>query len=292
MLAIVPRLTLALAALAASACGASEPTAAPVATPSLTLNHERAPAGSPLELTYRFEVAEGATFDQDYRVMLHVVDVDGERMWGDDHDPPVPTTSWEPGATIQYTRTIFVPIFPYVGEATINVGLYSTRDQTRLPLAGENVGQLAYRVGRLQLLPQTDNLVTVFKDGWYPTEGAPDNVAVEWQWSRGEATLAFRNPKKDAILYLELDSPGGEYNGAQQVSVSAGSRGVDEFTLAPGDHQLRKIALPAAALAEAEMAELTIRVDKPFVPASIPESDNKDSRELGVRVFHAFVDAR
>jgi hypothetical protein len=67
---------------------------------------------------------------------------------------------------------------------------------------------------------------------------------------------------------------------------------VDEFTLAPGDHQLRKIALPAAALAEAEMAELTIRVDKPFVPASIPESDNKDSRELGVRVFHAFVDAR
>jgi hypothetical protein len=285
-------LTLALAALAAAGCGAGESTAPPVATPTLTLNHDRAPAGSPLELTYRFDVAEGAQFDQDYRVMLHVVDVDGERMWGDDHDPPVPTTSWRPGQTIQYTRTIFVPIFPYVGEATINVGLYSSRDQTRLPLAGEHVGQLAYRVGRVELLPQTDNLVTVLKDGWYPTEGAPDNIAVEWQWTKGEATLAFRNPKKDAVLYLELDSPGGEYHGAQQVSISSGGQVVDDFTLAPRDHQLRKVALPAAALGGAEMAEVIIRVDKPFVPAAIPEANNKDSRELGVRVFHAFVDPR
>ena len=49
--------------------------------------------------------------------MLHVVDADDELMWTDDHDPPTPTTQWKPGQTIEYTRTVFVPIYPYVGEA-------------------------------------------------------------------------------------------------------------------------------------------------------------------------------
>ena len=40
------------------------------------------------------------------------------------------------------------------------------------------------------------------------------------------------------------------------------------------------------------MAELRIVVDKTFVPALTPEAASKDPRELGVRVFHAFVDPR
>ena len=39
------------------------------------------------------------------------------------------------------------------------------------------------------------------------------------------------------------------------------------------------------------MAELVISVDKTFVPAVVNAS-SKDPRELGVRVFHAFVDPR
>ena len=54
--------------------------------------------------------------------MVHVVDADEELMWTDDHNPPVPTTQWKPGQTVEYTRTVFVPIYPYVGEATIQVG--------------------------------------------------------------------------------------------------------------------------------------------------------------------------
>jgi hypothetical protein len=38
-------------------------------------------------------------------------------MWTDDHTPPVPTTQWKPGQTVEYTRTVFIPIFPYVGDA-------------------------------------------------------------------------------------------------------------------------------------------------------------------------------
>src|SRR5689334_5379004 len=101
-----------LAALALPACSRKAPPAPPVATPSVTLNHDRAPLGSPLEITYRFVVAPDAKFDEDYRVMMHVVDADEEMIWNDDHNPPVPTREWKPGQTIEYTRTIFVPVYP------------------------------------------------------------------------------------------------------------------------------------------------------------------------------------
>ena len=76
--------------------GDSQP---PVATPSITINRAKAALGSPLEITYRFEVAKDAPkFGQDYTVMVHFVDSDEELMWTDDHRPPVPTTQWKPRA--------------------------------------------------------------------------------------------------------------------------------------------------------------------------------------------------
>ena len=47
-----------------------------------------------------------------------------------------------------------------------------------------------------------------------------------------------------------------------------------------------------AQLGDGDMAELQIRVDKTFVPAQVPAARSTDPRELGVRVFHAFVDPR
>jgi hypothetical protein len=280
------------AALVAVACGSSEPQEPPVATPTVTINHDRAPAGSPIEITYKFVVASDAKFSEDYRVFAHVVDADEERMWDDDHNPPTPTSQWKPGQTIEYTRTIFVPIFPYVGEAAIQIGLHSLKDQHRLTLTGEDVGQHAYRVARLQLLPQTENLFHFFKDGWHPAEVGQINSGIEWQWTKKQATLAFRNPKKDAVFYLEVDSPSPELHGNQQVQVVIGGQTVDDFTLTPTDRPLRRIALPGAAMGTSEMAELQIIVDKTFIPAAVTSGASKDPRELGVRVFHAFVDPR
>ena len=71
-----------------------------------------------------------------------------------------------------------------------------------------------------------------------------------------------------------------------------GGQPIDQFTLVPNELQLRKIKLPAAQLGTADMAELQISVDKTFVPATVNPSISKDPRELGVRVFHAFVDPR
>ena len=70
-------------------CRRTAPAEAPVATPSIRVNHHRAAAGSPIDLTYTFVVAKRREDPGDYRVMLHVVDTDEELMWTDDHNPPV-----------------------------------------------------------------------------------------------------------------------------------------------------------------------------------------------------------
>lgn len=275
------------------ACGRSDEVAGPpLATPSATLSHDRAPAGSPLDITYRFVVAPDAKFDEDYRVFVHVVDTDEERMWDDDHNPPTPTSQWKPGQTIEYTRTLFVPAFPYVGDSTIEIGLHSLKDQSRVALAGDDAGQRAYRVAHLQLLPQTDNLFTVFKDGWHPSETAPHDTSVEWQWTKQQATLAFKNPKKDAVFFFDVDSPGKDLHGPQQVSINLGGQAVQTLTIEPDVRNLYRITLPAALMGDADLAELQIVVDKTFIPAVVTGGTSKDPRELGVRVFHAFIDPR
>lgn len=283
-----PFVLVTIAALGAG-CRSKQAAAPPVATPSVTLARSRAALGSPLDITYKFAVAPDARFDQDYHVMVHVLDNEDELIWTDDHLPPTPTTQWKPGQTIEYTRTIFVPIRPYVGEATMQIGLYTTANQQRLPLNGQDAGQRAYKVATLQLLPQTENILVVFKEGWHPAEGADHDTSVEWQWTKKDATLTFKNPKKDSTLFLESDNPGSVFHENQQVQLSIGGQTVAQYTVMPGPSVIRKIPLSAAQLGAGDNVELQISVDKTFVPALIPGSNSKDPRELGIRVFHAFI---
>ena len=225
------------------------------------------------------------------RAMVHVVDADEELIFAFDHTPDVPTSQWKPGQTIEYTKTVFIPIYPYVGEATIQVGLHSTSTQKRVALAGTDAGQHAYKVAKLQLQPQTENVFTVYKEGWHPAEVAEHSATVEWYWTKKEATLSFKNPKKDSNFYLDVDNPGSVFTDEQKVTVTMGGQALDEFTLKPKAPEMRKIALKAAQLGNGDVAELVIAVDKTYVPAKIIPG-SKDPRELGVRVFHAYVDPR
>ena len=93
------------------------------------------------------------------------------------------------------------------------------------------------------------------------------------------------------MFYLDVDNPGSVFNEPQQVKVSLGNEVVEEFTLQPKQPELRKIHLKAAQLGSGDVTELLISVDKTYVPAVLV-AGNKDPRELGVRVFHAYIDPR
>ena len=271
-------------------CRRSETPAPAVATPSVTLSRTKVPLGAPMDITYRFVVASDApAFAENNRVFVHVVDTDEKLMWTDDHDPPTPTTEWKPGQTIEYVRTVFVPVRPYIGGASIHVGLYSPTSQRRLALSGQDAGQRAYNVASMEILPQSEAVFTVMKDGWHSAETPPNNDQVEWSWtSKNQATIAFKNPKKDAIFYLDVDNPSDAFPEGQHVQVTLGTQTVDDFVLQPA-RQLRKIPIAADAFGAEDMVELKVGVDKVFVPAQLNPSGSKDGRQLGVRVFHAVI---
>ncbi len=272
-------------------CSRKSPQQPPVASARLSFGHARVPLGSPVEMKYRFVVSpRAARFDGDYYVFVHFLEGGSrEMMWTDDHVPPVPTSQWKAGQTIEYTRTMFAPVYPYVGEATVEMGLYNRKNQKRLTLSGgTDRGYQSYEMTKFELLPQTENIFLIYKDGWYQTEVAQGNPMVEWQWTRKEATLAFRNPKRNVLFYLQVGPPPSALTEQQTVTVRVGDQAADTFVLT--GETLRKVLLAAAQLGTAEMTELKISVDKTFTPALLPAMNNRDTRELGVCVFHAFVE--
>jgi len=293
------RLTLLLWAMALAcaalviACGRTQQAETPVATATVTLARSDAAIGMPIEMKYRFVVAPNApTIAEDDTVFVHFLDTDGELMWTDDHHPPVPTSQWKPGQTIEYSRTMFVPKFPYSGDTSVVAGIYSPKSGARVPLAGQSRGQHEYEVARFNLHPQTDNLYVVFKDGWHQTEVAEEQTGVEWQWSKKTATLAFRNPMRDVVFYLQCDQPVQVLGQPQHVELRIGEAVIDSFDLPPMQRVLRKIDLAAAQMGTGETVEITVAVDKTFVPATSTQLKSSDSRELGIRVFRAYVQAK
>lgn len=284
---------LAAVVAAASGCGKKTESEPAFARAEFRINKPRVALGSPVELTYRFTRVPGSPAPApDRRVFVHFVDANGELMWTDDHDPSVPTSQWREGQTVEYTRSVFIPIYPYLGEARVLVGLYDPATSHRLVLEGQDVGQRAYQVGTVELLPQSENVFLIFKEGWHPAEVAQDNPAVEWQWTKKDAVLSFRNPRKDATFYLDADARPDHFSEAQQVTVSIGGQTIDQFELTSRDRVLRRIPITAAQFGEGDMVDLRIAVSHTFVPSSTPGYDGRDTRELGLRVFHAFVEPR
>ena len=108
----------------------------------------------------------------------------------------------------------------------------------------------------------------------------------EWQWTKKEATLAFRNPKRDVVLFVEADNPATSANSAQQLDVLIGDQ-VAGLRAAPQGRpaEVRKIPITAAQLGGADMAEIRLVVDKTFVPAlEAGGEDRRHPRARGARV--------
>jgi hypothetical protein len=280
---------IAMAAVMAG-CHKAEDTSPAAAEMQVTLSRPKVALGSPVEVTYKFTVAPNAPNLGQRRVFVHFLDADEELMWTDDHDPPTPTADWKPGQTIEYTRTMFIPSYPYVGAAKIAAGLYSPGTNERLKLSNQDRGDRSYKVADFELLPQTENIFVIFKDGWHPAEVTTEGPGrTEWQWTKKDAVIAFRNPKRDVTLVVQADNPASGSNAATQVGVQVGDQTVATIPLSAADAPVLKFPLTAAQLGSSDMVEMKFTADKTFVPALDPAMKSSDPRELGARFFHVFI---
>jgi hypothetical protein len=272
--------------LFSAACGGKRENEPPIATPSVTLNKDRVPIDSVVTLTYKFAVAPDAKFDKDDWVFMHVLDSDGEQMWTDDHQPPTPTTQWKPGQTIEYTRTIFVPNYPYIGEAKIRLGLYDLQSGKRLPLNAPEASRREYLVGKFQILASSENIFLLYKEGWHPAEVDAKNPQNQWTWTKKTATISFKNPRKDSTLYVQYDGRVDLFNPPQQVTLKVGDNPIATFAADSKAPKILTYPLTAAQLGSNDMLDLVFDVDKTFRPGGT------DPRELGIRVFHVYVEPK
>ncbi len=281
---------LAILAVTLAGCGKAEDTTPPVGTLQVSLSRPKVALGSPVEVTYKFTEAANAPNLGVRRLFVHFLDADDELMWTDDHEPPTPTTEWKAGQTVEYTRTMFVPSYPYVGAAKVVAGLYAPGNNDRLKLSNEDRGDRSYKVVDFELLPQTENIFVIFKDGWHPAEVVSDGAGrTEWQWTKKDATLAFRNPKRDVVLFLQADNPAAGPNAAQQLTITVGDQVLTTVALSASESPVRTYRITAAQLGQGDMVEMKFTADKTFVPALDAALKSGDPRELGVRVFHAFI---
>ncbi|MFQ5792553.1 MAG: hypothetical protein ACE5JI_18945 [Acidobacteriota bacterium] len=260
-------------------------------TPSFEVNKARAPIGSPIEVTYRFEIAaESKPIPGDYRVFVHFVDSHDELLFTDDHTPLEPTSSWQPGSTVEYTRTVFIPLYPYLGTATVEMGLYDPDTEERLGLLGTDNGQLGYRVGQIDLQDQKENIFLVYKEGWHQLESSPENPSIEWQWTKKEAVCSFKNPKVDSMVYLHADTNVKAFDTPLEVGIRIGDTELTRFQITDRNPILKKIPIPASALGPEDWVDLRIVTDKSFIPAD--DGIGVDTRELALRVYHLYIGAQ
>jgi hypothetical protein len=270
-------------------CGKKEVAESRPITPSVSFNKQSAPIGSPIEITYRFEVGpDAAPIDKDYHVFVHFLDSRDALLFNDDHQPPEPTRSWKAGSKVEYTRTLFIPLYPYLGTASVKVGLYVPGSKERLALSGAGDGNYAYPVGQIQLLDQKENIFLVYKEGWHQLESQPENKNIEWQWTKKEAVCSFRNPKKESLLYLEADTNVNAFEQPLDVAIWIGQNQITTFKVESKDTFLKKIPIPASALGDDDWVDLRIVNSESFVPTQ--KGIGTDDRELGLRVYHLYVE--
>ena len=274
--------------LVAAAVACAPPSSPPIGVATLAIYPLSVPLGGSAEVTIQFDVAPTVeSFEEDYRVFLHVLDANEVFLWGAEHDPPVPTSEWRPGQTIRYAQPFQIPPYPYIGPAVIVIGLSSPTSGERLALAGDDVGNHAYRVATFTLEQQHESSFIAYDEGWHQVE-SDSRSRMEWRWTSGRAVLAIRNPHGDIRLSLQVEGRPDLFERPQSLALVVGERTLREVTLEANRTVDLEYELTAADLGADDIVRLELLVDQTFVPNERGGGD--DTRELGVRVFEARVE--
>ncbi len=281
----ITRMTLIVAALIPVSC---DRTHRGVALPTAYVHRESVPIGGPLDITLGFRISPQAPpFPGDCRVLLRFLYDDGSVMASYDHEPPVAAREWRRGAAIVYTRRIFAPEVPYVGDVPIVMGLYS-RSGKRLALSGKERGHRMYEVGMLKLNAQRTLLA--YRNGWHRPESAGSEPG--WRWTTAVATMSFFNPRRDAVLHVRFDGSPDRFDSPQHLSLLIGDRVLETIEVRTAEVTDLEVPVAAADFGPGREAVLTIKVNKTFAESARAPGRGRDPRELGVRVYNVFLESR
>jgi hypothetical protein len=254
---------------------------------TIQLNRPQVPIESAVEATYTWTAGPGFKKLGDYRVLVHFLDTKGNLLFAADHVPTPATASWEPGKTYTYSKTIFVPTFPYIGPVDVRLGVYPEGKGERVALRGEDAGMREYRSGRFEFLDRTKNIFLVYKEGWHSPETSADHPTMERTWTKREALVSMKNPKKDIVVYLEADTNTKAFTQQPTLTISVNGKTGVTMPIENSEVFLKKVHVKAADLGADEWVDLRLSLNQSFVPKAL--GYNNDDRELGLLVYHLYV---
>ena len=167
-------------------------------------------------------------------------------------------------------------------------GLQPVGRGERVALKGEDAGLREYSVGKMELLPQTENIFLVYKEGWHNPESSAQNPSLERTWTKKDALVSFKNPKKDVIVYLEADTNYKAFDQPPVLTVAVGGKSGLVVPIENSEVFLKKIRVKAADLGDQEWVDLRLSMNQSFVPKA-KGVNATDDRELGLMVYHLYV---
>ena len=160
----------------------------------------------------------------------------------------MPTSTWKPGQVGRvhpHGLRSELPVHRRGERPTRALSAATSACRSRRPKpAGAST-----RSSKFQLLPQSENIFLIYKDGWHPAEvvgraPAPPNGSGR----RRRRRISFRNPKKDAMFYLESDARVDQF---PPRSRSRSGSATDRSARSPAiskDQKLRTFPITAAQL--------------------------------------------
>ena len=157
-----------------------------------------------------------------------------------------------------------------------------------MALKGEDTGMREYKVAKMELLPQTENIFLVYKEGWHNPESSPQNPSLERTWTKKDALVSFKNPKKDIVVYLEADTNAKAFDAPPVLTVAVGGKTGVTVPSTNSEVFLKKIRVKAADLGTEEWVDLRLAMNQSFVP-KLQGRSTEDDRELGLLVYHLYV---
>ena len=141
-------------------------------------------------------------------------------------------------------------------------------------------------MAKFQILTSSDNIFLIHEEAGTLPRWIVKNPQNEWLWTKKSATLKFKNPKKDATLFLRYDARVDLFTPPQQVLLKIGDQTVGQFTADAKAPTLITLPISAAQFGPADMVELVFDVDRTFKPGG------GDPRELGIRVFNTYIEPK
>ena len=134
----------------------------------------------------------------------------------------------------------------------------------------------------MELLPQTENIFLVYKEGWHNPESSPQNPSLERTWTKKDALVSFKNPKKDVLVYLEADTNAKAFDQPPVLTVAVGGKTGLVVPIEDSEVFLKKIRVKAADLGDRGVGG-PAPLDEPVLRAQGSRaSTHTDDRELGL----------